>query len=423
MFNRNPGSLRSRVLYAALSFAAFPIVAAVAASGCAKDDVAGGPILDFGSGGSAAGAGSSLAGATQSSGGSSILLPPVAGNSGLGGGAGAGMIPADASCATGMAKADLTPVNMFIQFDRSGSMNEGNKWPQAAQALTGFFQDAGTAGLRVALRFFPHDLPAAGCTGGNQGACNVAACAQPLVPLGELLADQAPTDNQERLLVQGVQNSAPPQGNGGGGGGTPIFPALSGAIQWAIAQRALTPNDKNVVVLVTDGEPNGCETDIDAIADLSAAALADHGIPTYAIGIQGASEDQMNQIARAGGTTQAFFAGNNATAQQDLIAALNAIRGSVLSCDFPMPTAQGTGMAVDPTKINVNLTPSGGMAELIGQTADAASCGTGGWHYDNPSAPTRIVLCPSTCMRAQGDGAAKIDVILGCKAVPIPPPK
>ncbi len=422
MFNRFPGSLRSRVLFAVLSFAAFPVLAAATASGCAKDDLGTGNPLDFGSGGSVLGGGASSTsgGATQTSGGSTVMLPPVAGNSGLGGGAGAGMIPADASCATGMAKADLTPVNMFIQFDRSSSMNEGNKWPQAAQALTGFFQDAGTSGLRVALRFFPHDLPEVGCTGGDMGACNVASCSKPLVPLGELKADPAPADNQELLLVQGVMNSTPPTMSGLG---TPLYPALSGAIQWAIAQKALTPNDKNVVVLVTDGEPTGCETNIDVIAGLSAAALADHQIPTYAIGIQGASERQLNQIAMAGGTTRAFFAGNNATAQQDLIAALNAIRGSVLSCDFPMPVAQGDGMAVDPTKVNVNLTPSGGMAEVIGQTPDAASCANGGWYYDNPAAPTRIVLCPSTCMRAQADGSAKLDVILGCKVVPIPPPK
>jgi hypothetical protein len=158
------------------------------------------------------------------------------------------------------------------------------------------------------------------------------------------------------------------------------------------------------------------------ISALASDAFNNFQIPVYVIGIEGAGTATINSIATAGGTT-AHFATVGTMVEQDLIKALTAIRGSTLSCDFPMPKAQTGGMAIDPTKVNVNLTPSGGTAEIVGQAADANACQNGGWYYDVPAAPTKIVLCPSTCMRAQGDTGTKLDILLGCKAVPAEPPK
>ena len=133
--------------------------------------------------------------------GGSINLDGSAANGGSG-----GTIDPDAACAVEKDEATLTPVNMLVMFDRSGSMNQSGKWTAASGALVAFFKDPGTAGLRVALRFFPHDQPASGCT--NQ-QCSVSACAQPLVPIGALTADPAPTDAQEQKLVSAVQNQSP----------------------------------------------------------------------------------------------------------------------------------------------------------------------------------------------------------------------
>lgn len=353
--------------------------------------------------------------------------PIMVGSGGASGGSG-GAEPVMA-CATGMAKANLMPVNMFIQFDRSGSMNRDNKWPQAAQALTAFFQNAETAGLRIALRFFPHDSPAVGCSGDDDGVCSAEACSQPLVPLAEVLA--TPMDPHEAALVAAVQASAPPPDPVRGSDdpqpvpqGTPLHPALEGALTWARANQLAKPNEKTVVVLVTDGEPSGCNEEINDIAALAETAYMTNQIPTYAIGISGASEAQMHRIARAGGTMQAFFAGDASTAQQDLINALNAIRGSVLACDFPVPSADDLppGTSVDPSKVNINYTSGAGVPETIGRATDATACAGGsGWFYDNPTAPTRITLCPSTCDRVTADGTARIDVLLGCTSIPIPP--
>jgi hypothetical protein len=321
-------------------------------------------------------------------------------------------IDPDAACATTNQTAALTPVDMLIMFDRSGSMNQNNKWTQASSALTAFFQDAGTAGLRVALRFFPHDQPASGC---NNNDCDENACAQVLVPLGALTADPAPADAQEQALVSAVQSQAP-----GNGGGTPMYAALSGAEKWAASTLAQNPGDKVVVILVTDGAPNGCDENIQHIAGLASTAFSSQGVLTYAVGLEGSNVSDMDAIAAAGGTTKGIFIGSG-NAQQDLLNALKNIQGQTVSCNIPFPKSTN-GQTEDPNKINVNYTPGGGgTTETLGQVADASQCANGGWYYDNPSAPTTITLCPSTCTAIQADKNAKIDVLIGCATQRTPP--
>jgi hypothetical protein len=309
---------------------------------------------------------------------------------------------------------------MFVTFDKSGSMADDNKWPDATAAFDAFFRDPGTAGLRVAFRFFPDNIPVTGCD--SQG-CSIDACGQPLVPIAPLTADSAPLDAQEGLLVDALKNAMPGGRGGGGGGGTPLFPALGGAEQWAIAYQIAHPDEKTVVILVTDGEPNGCDENIGNIAAQAAAALQSNKILTYAIGLEGSNQMQMDQIAAAGGTMNGIFIGAGSMAQTQLLMALTAIRGRSLSCDFPVP-APKPGETLDPTRVNVTYTPgAGGGIVTFGQVPGAASCGTSGaWYYDNPATPGRIFLCPSACDAVRTDSSAKLEILLGCKTE-IEPPK
>jgi hypothetical protein len=48
----------------------------------------------------------------------------------------------------------------------------------------------------------------------------------------------------------------------------------------------------------------------------------------------------------------------------------------------------------------------------------SADCtNAGGWYYDNPAAPTKVILCPATCMTVQADSNAKVDVQFGCDTI------
>jgi hypothetical protein len=323
-------------------------------------------------------------------------------------------LSSDNACGVGMAMAKLTPVNMFVMFDRSNSMLDNGKWTSATGALTSFFQNPGADGLGVALRFFPHDLPATGC---GKDLCDAVACSQPLVPIGKLTKDAAPTDTQEDALIMAIGSSAPGTGTSGGGG-TPIYAALDGALRWAGDYQMMHTDEKTVVIFVTDGEPNGCDQDFNNISMLASSALTNSGVTTYAIGLEGSSEMQMDQLAMAGGTSNGIFIGNSANAEQELLTALTAIRGDTLSCDFPMPEATDDKMKIDPAKVNVTFTPGGGMAATLPQTKDEAACGTTkGWHYDDAAKPKKIVLCPAACDLVRADPAPKLDILIGCETL------
>jgi len=329
------------------------------------------------------------------------------GASGTAGGAAAGAVPLDQNnaCGMGSASAELTPVNMLVMFDRSASMDDNGKWPSATAALISFFEHPASAGLRVAFRFFPDREP--GC---NQDGCDPVRCSQVLVDIDALTAERAPTDAHEARLVNAIETAGDR-----GGGGTPIHAALDGALRWATAHTQAFPDESTVVIFVTDGEPNGCNEDFDAISSLAASALSGAGVSTYAIGLEGSSEAQMNQLAAAGGTDSGIFIGNSANAEEELLAALNAIRGETLSCDFPMPRPADPAMTFDPARINVTFTPGNGSAATFAQVPDAAGCGgSSGWFYDQPSAPTRITLCPTACERVRSDPEARLQILIGC---------
>ena len=364
-------------------------------------------------GGSSGGAASPpLPGASQAG---SLALQPDLGSPVTGG---TGTLDPGTACATGTASAKLSNVRMLVMFDRSTSMNDeadeltnASRWTLASAALTGFFADPAAGGLQVALRFFPHDSPMVGC---NDDECSLQACAEPIVPLGTLAAE--PMDAHELALIAASVAAvpAPRMGMGMGSQGTPISAALGGALSWAAAQRVAAPQENAVVVLVTDGQPNGCDNEITNIATLASDALASSNVRTYAIGLTGSQESDMDAIAAAGGTTKGIFISDGATAKQDLLDALAAIRGSILDCDFEMPKAND-GKQVDPSKINVNYTPAGGTRMTLGRVPDAAGCGTvPGWYYDNDQNPTRILLCPASCNSASVEVDATLEVQLGC---------
>lgn len=90
-----------------------------------------------------------------------------------------------------------------------------------------------------------------------------------------------------------------------------------------------------------------------------------------------------------------------------------------LDCNLtiPPPPAPAT---LDPTAINVLVDDDNGSTFLY-KVADASACGTsGGWYYDSDTAPTQVLLCPSSCDFAQKrvvSAHAKIDVYFGCQTV------
>lgn len=332
------------------------------------------------------------------------------GGSGAGsedGGSGAGFIDNGGGnttntmeCASEAIEAEIAPLAMFITLDKSGSMDSDNKWENATAALKSFFGDAAAADLNVALRFFPEG----NCSDGD---CDINACATPNVPLGTLTADPAPADAQEAALVAAINAQGP-------NGGTPMSAALAGGVQFSANYLVQNPLHKAVVILVTDGEPSGCEENIAAIANIAASGFLDDVI-TYTIGLAGSNEGDLAQISMAGGGSS-FVIGNGDT-QAELLAALQAIQGEQIACEIPIPVP--TKGDFDPTLVNVTFTSGDGAESPIGGVANAGACGAdAGWYYDNPADPALIILCPASCDTVQGDDEGKLEVVLGCETIP-----
>jgi hypothetical protein len=188
------------------------------------------------------------------------------------------------------------------------------------------------------------------------------------------------------------------------------LPALQGALQYAAEQQTSNPTAKVAVVLVTDGDPNDCNSTIGAVANAAQAAAAT--MPTYVIGIGDVAN--LDTIAAAGGTKSAFIVSTTNPNQTvtDFQMALATIKGSTLSCEYQIPSAP-KGQTLDIDKVNVIYTPSTGPAQTLPYNKTCSGNGQG-WHYDDPTMPTKIEICPTSCTTIDADSGAKIDVELGC---------
>jgi len=216
----------------------------------------------------------------------------------------------------------------------------------------------------------------------------------------------------------------------GGGLGTHIEGALRGISGWTAANR--TNGREMIGVLVTDGDPNGCMNDISSLATIISDHRAATGIRTFIIGMEGATESNLEELASAGGADpHDDFCGGVSTpchywnvgngSGTALASALQAIvRQAVpLPCQIDVTgLTPPPGEDLDYGKVNVTLT-EGTTVTTIGQVANAGACpgSTPAWYYDNPSAPTTINLCDAACTRASdASNGARLEVVVGCMA-------
>jgi hypothetical protein len=307
------------------------------------------------------------------------------------------------SCAKATQAPATLPLDIYIAIDKSGSMLDNNKWGNVKNAFFNFFNspDNQSSKISASLRFWPDG----NC---NTDTCDVNGCAQPQVPLGPL------SDAAHVQALENLYNSKSPGGN------TPMFPALAGAAKWTEANAAQGEGAKaTVIVFVTDGQPHGCDENINDIAANAADAYKKAKVETFAVGLVGSNESDMTAIAVAGNTQKPFLIGNG-NAEAELSAALKEIQKTTLACVFAMPEASGPD-PIDPSLVNLTYTPGGGKSETIGQVKSKADCdaaGGQGWYYDDPAKPKIIQLCPGLCSEVQKDDAGKIEVVLGCASQP-----
>ncbi len=243
----------------------------------------------------------------------------------------------------------------------------------------------------------------------SRGSCGVEDYSTASVPVADLPAS-APR------LIGALDNRLPL-------GATPLGAAVKGALQQLRARVAANPGRRAVLVIVTDGRPEGCVISNDVAPDLQAASGATPPISTYLIGIFGEAEPMetrttVDRFAQAGGTGAAIIVTPNDQLNEKFLAALNQIRGASVPCELTIPRPS-TGQ-IDFSKVNVRVNGSAGAGDLLYVgSADRCAATPDGWHYDVDPAtatPTRVRLCPAACERLKADPKASIEVRFGCRS-------
>ena len=309
------------------------------------------------------------------------------------------------ACAKQTARATRQPVYLAFAFDVSGSMGKGDKawhdralkWDPVVAATKAFFEDDRSEGFSAALTFFPADDDR--CDRASYQVPDVSMTALPSPAFGEALD-----------MI----------GDGDWRGGTPTLHVLQGIFDQIDAARESRPG-RYAVVLVTDGYPQDCDDDsIEAVAELVRERADD--IPSYVIGVENPPIDDapdvttnLSMVAEAGGSGQAYLidTGDPTKTTSAFKATIEAIRSAAVSCKLAIPEAP-PGQTFDKQKVSVRYLS--GSSE-IALNYDADCNGNEAWHYDDASAPSELVLCPSTCKGLQDDELAELVVDFECEPV------
>jgi hypothetical protein len=235
----------------------------------------------------------------------------------------------------------------------------------------------------------------------------------------------APLPGNASALISSVMAESP-------SGNTPTSPALTGALSFAAEHATRNPTHRVIAVLATDGLPTECidpsvQSEAEAVAIAASAAskalATTPSIPTYIIGVFGdqdlTSMVNLDRLAVAGGTKQAFLVDASRDVAAQLLDALASIRSGSPSCEYTLPKAP-EGAELDFNAVNVQLTRPGQQAQTLLYVATRSQCSRAslGWYYDADPAqgetPSKISVCPTTCDKLRAATGASVEIRLGC---------
>lgn len=308
-----------------------------------------------------------------------------------------GMCMIGGDCGGFQFEIEAVPPNLLIMLDRSGSMDASvpdtnlNRWEVAKVAIAQL-----TTNFDAKIRFGLATYSA--CVGNGCSAGTV------VVPLADMNAG----------AINGFLDMTVGVGSGGGnsvnGNGKIEYLCDSGDPETStgksLAAQVGNPTLQdsmrdNAILLITDGAESGDCIDGGVNGPVAAANLFGQAIPvkTFAVGFGGASLDEINMIAQAGGTVMGY----QADQADQLELALDQIANAVATCVFELDQ-----VPPDPAEIYVffdKLVPG------------VANDPLNGWTYD-PLTNT-ISFHGSSCEAIKAGTIVDIDIVYGCDEPPI----
>ena len=184
------------------------------------------------------------------------------------------------------------PVDMYIMLDRSCSMGKdcnigdtttASKWCHAVNALSGYFNSTSATGNAAALQFFP-------VTNHVNTMCTTGATYDtPASPTAPPFYTALPTNGFDALLNSTTDNNPCV---------TPTEGAIRGITKFTAANRR--GGRVTIGMLVTDGDPAGCDENLTNLSDLLQAHYTATTLRTYVIGMTGANDANLEKIAQGG---------------------------------------------------------------------------------------------------------------------------
>jgi len=327
------------------------------------------------------------------------------------------------TCADVQIDSEEVFLDMFVILDKSLSMGDDcdvgdtddSRWCNSINALHGFFADPTTAGTGVSFGTFSGNSCSAFTPGVGFDLLETGDANGHLEDLEDYLNGQSPTGYTnteaavETLIAQTVPESHTPSGT-----------------------------RRTISVLITDGAPTRCPdmenddddahlTELASLNDLLVAHYTDTGVPTFIIGMDdpqiqankletlaaGAGAELHTNYCLSGDSDCSYYSVPSDGDKQVFLDALESIRGSVLGCEYVVPSSQ-VGIA-DLDTLDVQFTPATGETALgLTRVADEASCSSASEFFVDLSGDDPVVkLCPATC-DLRGEGAS-VDISLKCE--------
>ena len=364
----------------------------------------------------------------------------------------------DAPCASESTMSSPLAPNLYFVLDESGSMDDspcsGCQTPEDAwEAAVPTLDDMLAADYNLGASIFY----------GDNDDCD----AQPIETLNVTAAGSAG--------LAAAWNSAVQLNPGGG---TPTAAALRNVrtdTLYALDNDPVTGRP-SAVILLTDGEPRNCNlgysgisNSFDSYSSYTVASveeaydLARIGVPVFVLGLPGVNEDKMEAIGWAGNPANATAStsaprraamchcnGSNCNSGNDvntncwcssdyspagcwneanawyrvnntadILAAINAIRARIVSCNIPI----ASDATVDWSLVDVNFTTTSGTCP----TSPTGNClipqnGTNGYTINQGTSTMTLngTWCTYLTNLVQTDANAQVSVDLGCNCTPVP---
>jgi len=334
--------------------------------------------------------------------GGGFATPGTAG--GTPGGAPGGTLEDGGACVGTSQNGEVVGADLLVLVDTSYSTDfpsVGSKFSAVRGALRTFVDETTSDTLGIGLQYFPL-VPL---------RCDVKEYEKLTVDIGPIA--------QKKAAVKAALTAKKPVG------GTPMAPALRGALNRAIAHAKANSSRRAVIVLATDGLPDGeCEAfpnTMEEVARIAREGAEGAGgnprIPTFVIAV-GQNLAPLQAVATAAGT-QLITVDTNEDVQEQFGKALQAIRKSAIGCAYDIPPAPA-GQSIDYTRVNVGYRKTvDSPSESLPFVGNAAGCAASprGWYYDNPQRPTKVIACNGVCEDALNQDNPRIDVVFGCKTI------